>query len=216
MENLKELLSEASEFEKNHRTTPGQEEDARNDDADDIYLDEELKKADTLSGLLSIYLENAALYSAGDEYNEGDDFVKLMTVHSAKGLEFGAVFMIGVEDGIFPGYKSISDLTALEEERRLMYVAITRAKRDLFIVLTRQRMLFGQTQCFPPSRFLKEINPEHLYKIGGAREVRKDTPSAAVSSPAREKARKEISSALKSSFEKKPARCFQSGYECNS
>ena len=206
VENLKELLSEASEFEKNHRTTPGQEEDARNDDADDIYLDEELKKADTLSGLLSIYLENAALYSAGDEYNEGDDFVKLMTVHSAKGLEFGAVFMIGVEDGIFPGYKSISDLTALEEERRLMYVAITRAKRDLFIVLTRQRMLFGQTQCFPPSRFLKEINPEHLYKIGGAREVRKDTTSAAVSSPAREKARKEISSALKSSFEKKPAR----------
>ncbi len=205
VENLKELLSEASEFEKNHRTSPDDKQDP-DIDTEDIYLDEEIKKADTLAGLLSIYLENAALYSAGDEYNEGDDFVKLMTVHSAKGLEFGAVFMIGVEDGIFPGYKSIADAFALEEERRLMYVAITRAKRDLFIVLTRQRMLFGQTQCFPPSRFLKEINPEHLYKIGGAREVKKDTSADNVSSSARQKARKEISSALKSSFERKPAK----------
>ena len=204
VENLKELLSEASEFEKNHRTSPGADEKAVQEDPDDVYLDDEVKTADTLSGLLSIYLENAALYSAGDEYDEGDDFVKLMTVHSAKGLEFEAVFMIGVEDGIFPGYKSISDSSALEEERRLMYVAITRAKKDLFIVLTRQRMLFGQTQCLPPSRFLKEIDPGHLYKIGGAREVRSEVSVKNTTSPAREQARREISSALKSSFEKKP------------
>ena len=205
VENLKELLSEAAEFEKNHRTSSETEQKSVEEDPDDIYLGDEVKTADTLGGLLSIYLENAALYSSGDEYDEGDDFVKLMTVHSAKGLEFEAVFMIGVEDGIFPGYKSIADSSALEEERRLMYVAITRAKRDLFIVLTRQRMLFGQTQCLPPSRFLKEINPEHLYKIGGARETRTETASkTAVSSPAREQARREISTALKSSFEKKP------------
>lgn len=204
VENLKELLSEASEFEKNHRTSPETEIKTVQEDPDDIYLNDEVKTADTLGGLLSIYLENAALYSSGDEYDEGDDFVKLMTVHSAKGLEFDAVFMIGVEDGIFPGYKSISDASALEEERRLMYVAITRAKKDLFMILTRQRMLFGQTQCLPPSRFLKEIDPSHLYKIGGARETRTEVSAKTVSSPAREQARREISAALKSSFEKKP------------
>ena len=204
VENLKELLSEASEFEKAHRTNP--DENRKNeDDPDDVYLDEENKTSDTLQGILAIYLENAALYASGDEYNEGDDFVKLMTVHSAKGLEFNAVFIIGVEDGIFPSYKSISSSTDLEEERRLMYVAITRAKKDLFIVLTRQRMLFGQTQCFSPSRFLKEINPEHLYKIGGAREVKTDATMKVSSSPAREKARKELSTALKSSFTSKPS-----------
>ena len=204
VENLKELLSEASEFEKIHRTAPGQEQKASEEDPDDVYLEDEVKTSDTLAGLLSIYLENAALYSSGDEYDEGDDFVKLMTVHSAKGLEFKSVFIIGAEDGIFPSYRSIGTLTELEEERRLMYVAITRAKKDLFIVLTRQRMLFGQTQCYSPSRFLKEINPEHLYKIGGAREVKTDSTMKAASTPAREQARKEISSALKSSFTSKP------------
>ena len=205
VENLKELLSEASEFEKNHRTVPGESVNTSAGD-DDLYLDEEMKTADTLQGLLSIYLENAALYSAGDEYNEGDDYVRLMTIHSAKGLEFGAVFLIGVEDGIFPGYKSIGDITALEEERRLMYVAITRAKKNLFMVLTRQRMLFGQTQCLPPSRFLREVNPEHFYKIGCAREIKPAATesSSSYSSPAREQARKNIASAVKSSFTKKP------------
>lgn len=205
VENLKELLSEASEFEKAHRTAPGEEKKAVEEDPDDVYLQDEIKTSDTLEGILSIYLENAALYSSGDEYNEGDDFVKLMTVHSAKGLEFNSVFIIGVEDGIFPSYRSIGSLTDLEEERRLMYVAITRAKKDLFMVLTRQRMLFGQTQCYSPSRFLKEIDPGHLYKIGGAREVHTDSTMKVSSSPAREQARKEISSALKSSFTAKPA-----------
>ena len=205
VENLKELLSEASEFEKTHRTNPGEQEKVIENVTDDIYLDDEIKTSDTLAGILSIYLENAALYSAGDEYNEGDDFVKLMSVHSAKGLEFETVFIIGVEDGIFPGYKSIGDSFELEEERRLMYVAITRAKTNLFILLTRQRMLFGQTQCYSPSRFLKEIDPVHLYKIGGAREV-KESSANEVSTPARVKARKEISTALKSSFTAKPAK----------
>ena len=75
---------------------------------------------------------------------------------------FGAVFLIGAEDGIFPSYKSIASAADTEEERRLMYVAITRAKKNLFIVLTRQRMLFGQTQCLPPSRFLREISASLL------------------------------------------------------
>ena len=206
VENLKELLSEASEFEKIHRISPEEVLSDKKEDTEDGFGADELAKSDTLSGLLSIYLENAALYSAGDEYDEGDDFVKLMTVHSAKGLEFDSVFIIGVEDGIFPGYRSISSSSELEEERRLMYVAITRAKRNLYMVLTRQRMLFGQTQCYPPSRFLREIDPGLLYKIGGAREVRTESDVKTVSSPARQKARQEISSALRSSFTSKPAK----------
>ena len=92
-----------------------------------------------------------------------------------------------------------------EEERRLMYVAITRAKRNLFMVLTKQRMLFGQTNCNRPSRFLKEINPELLYLMGAKRETPKEVPEGETN---REKSKKSISSALKSQFTKekdKPA-----------
>lgn len=202
VENLKELLSEAAEYEKNHRTT-GEAEDLKEQIAEDEYFEEENQTADTLRGILSLYLENAALYSQGDGEDESEDFVKLMSIHSAKGLEFGAVFLIGAEDGIFPSYKSIASAADTEEERRLMYVAITRAKKNLFIVLTRQRMLFGQTQCLPPSRFLKEIDPSHLYRMGGAREVEKK-PVEAVNSKAREMARRNIASALSSGVTSKP------------
>ncbi|MCQ2504008.1 MAG: UvrD-helicase domain-containing protein [Saccharofermentans sp.] len=202
VENLKELLSEAAEYEKNHRAT-GEAEDLKEQIAEDEYFEEENQTADTLRGILSLYLENAALYSQGDGEDESEDFVKLMSIHSAKGLEFGAVFLIGAEDGIFPSYKSIASAADTEEERRLMYVAITRAKKNLFIVLTRQRMLFGQTQCLPPSRFLKEIDPSHLYRMGGAREVEKK-PVEAVNSKAREMARRNIASALSSGVTSKP------------
>ncbi len=201
IENLKELLSEASEFEKNHRTSLVSEEDEalRNAEAEaDEFFAEENKTADTIRGLLALYLENAALYSQGDNDDDNEDYVKLMTIHSAKGLEFGAVFLTGVEDGIFPSYKSIGTEAETEEERRLMYVAITRAKRNLFMVLTRQRMLFGQTQCNPPSRFIKEIDPRHIYRMGGAREPEKK-PELRGISPAREEARRNISSALAAS-----------------
>lgn len=199
VENLKELLSEAAEFEKNHRGTLAETSDEFPASEDDEFLAEEVRTADTLQGLLSLYLENAALYAQGDSDDESEDFVRLMTIHSAKGLEFGAVFLIGVEDGIFPSYKSISAPKDLEEERRLMYVAITRAKKNLFIVLTRQRMIFGQTQCFPPSRFLREISPEHLYRMGGAREVEKK-PASQVMSPARQQAAKSIAGAMKTTL----------------
>ena len=199
VENLKELLSEASEFEKNHRPNPNAPvENTENIGEDDLY-EEETKTADTLQGLLALYLENAALYTQGDSADDTEDYVKLMSIHSAKGLEFGAVFVIGVEDGIFPSYRSIQTSAELEEERRLMYVAITRAKKNLFLVLTRQRMLFGQTQCFSPSRFLKEINPVHLYRMGGAREPERK-PAQAVMTPAREEARRNLASALSSDF----------------
>ena len=113
---------------------------------------------------------------------------------------------IAVED-TFVHHASIKEL---EEERRLMYVAITRAKKNLFVVLTRQRMLFGQTQCFPPSRFLKEINLEHLHRMGGERVVEKK-PAAVINSPAREYARRNISSALSSGIKKPDSKIKKSG-----
>lgn len=212
VENLKELLSEASEFEKNHRGDKNvTDSDMKNEVATDEFYEEENAMADSLQGLLALYLQNAALYAQGDSDDDNENFVKLMSIHSAKGLEFGAVFLIGVEDGIFPSYRSLETLKDLEEERRLMYVAITRAKKNLFIVLTRQRMLFGQTQCFPPSRFLKEINPEHLHKMGSERPAPKVTEAPIKNSPVREEARRNISSALSSGVKKPVSKINRGG-----
>ena len=92
---------------------------------------------------------------------------------------------------------AIQSMEDTEEERRLMYVAITRAKKNLFIVLTKQRMLFGQTNCNRPSRFIKEINPELLYLMGANRETPKNVPDGETN---REKSKKSIASAIKSQF----------------
>ena len=88
---------------------------------------------------------------------ENEEAVTLMTLHSAKGLEFPVVFLVGMEEGIFPGYKSIGEPKELEEERRLCYVGITRAKEQLYLTCARQRTIFGSTSCNGVSRFLKEI-----------------------------------------------------------
>lgn len=109
---------------------------------------------------LSDYLEQVSLISDLDSYEEGDDRVVLMTMHSAKGLEFDTVFIVGAEDNLFPSYRSMADPMELEEERRLAYVAITRAKRRLYITNARQRLLFGQTGRNKPSRFINEIPDE--------------------------------------------------------
>ncbi|MDY6338560.1 MAG: UvrD-helicase domain-containing protein [Saccharofermentans sp.] len=203
VENLKELLSEAAEYDKAHRAEPVDMDTLEIDDGDGlpVEVDEDFffdtATADTTEGILGLYLENASLFTEGDEFNDTDDFVKLMSIHSAKGLEFGAVFIIGLEEGVFPSYRSIQSMEDTEEERRLMYVAITRAKKNLFIVLARQRMLFGQTNCNQPSRFIKEINPELLYLMGSKRETPKDVPQGETQ---REKSKKSIASAIKSQF----------------
>ena len=112
----------------------------------------------TLSG----FLEENALVADVDKYDETADAVVMMTVHSAKGLEFPNVFLPGMEDGIFPGMQSVmSGDSEIEEERRLAYVAITRAKKELYISYTGCRLLYGRTQYNPPSRFIGEI-PESL------------------------------------------------------
>ena len=132
IENLEEFLTVAIEFE---------EEYAENS--------------------LSQFLEGITLSSDIDNVEEDEDSVTLMTLHSAKGLEFPVVFLVGMEEGIFPGYKSISEPKELEEERRLCYVGITRAKEHLYLTCSKQRTIFGSTSYNPVSRFLKEI-PEEL------------------------------------------------------
>ena len=102
-----------------------------------------------------------------EQYNEGDDAVVMMTMHSAKGLEFPNVFLVGFEDGLFPGMRAIGDVEEMEEERRLCYVAITRAKKDLTISYAKQRMLYGRTNASLPSRFLREIPEDVVVKKGG-------------------------------------------------
>lgn len=131
IENISELVSNAMAYEKD------------NPDA-------------SLSG----FLEDVALVSDVDNYDETADAVVLMTIHSAKGLEFPVVFIPGFEDGIFPGIQSTLNPEDLEEERRLAYVAITRAKERLYCIHVRERLIFGKTQYNPRSRFLDEIPPE--------------------------------------------------------
>ena len=113
---------------------------------------------------LDDFLNEISLVSDVTEHTDGSNKVSLMTVHSVKGLEFDYVFIIGMEEGIFPHYNSIMEGTndAIEEERRLCYVAITRAKKDLWIINTKKRMLYGQTNSNPPSRFIDEIDAKYL------------------------------------------------------
>ena len=128
IENLNELLTVAIEFE---------EENAENG--------------------LAEFLEGITLSSDLDNMEETEDTVTLMTLHSAKGLEFPVVFLVGMEEGIFPGYKSIGEVKELEEERRLCYVGITRAKEHLHMTCAKQRTVFGSTSCNAVSRFMKEV-----------------------------------------------------------
>lgn len=128
-----------------------------------IYAYMQNAQIPTLSG----FLEEIALYTDLESYSDEDDTVVMMTMHSAKGLEFPCVFLVGFEDGLFPGMRAIGEHEEMEEERRLCYVAITRAKQELTITYAKQRMLYGRTNASLPSRFIKEI-PEDVYvKKGG-------------------------------------------------
>ena len=133
IQNLEELLTVAMEFEEEASENP-----------------------------LAEFLEGITLSSDIDGMEETEDSITLMTLHTAKGLEFPVVFLAGMEEGIFPGYKSIGEPKELEEERRLCYVGITRAKQFLFLTCAKQRTIFGSTTYNSPSRFLTEIPEEYL------------------------------------------------------
>ncbi len=111
---------------------------------------------------LAEFLESISLTSDIDNMEESEDTVTLMTLHSAKGLEFPVVFLVGMEEGIFPGYKSIEEIKELEEERRLFYVGITRAMQYLYLTCAKRRTIFGSTSYNQMSRFLKEIPKDLL------------------------------------------------------
>jgi len=110
---------------------------------------------------LGAFLEEVALASDTDKIKQQENSVHMMTLHSAKGLEFPIVFIVGLEEGILPHSRSLISYEEMEEERRLMYVGITRAKEKIYLLFTRQRTIFGSTQVNPPSRFLEDI-PAHL------------------------------------------------------
>ncbi len=133
----------------------------------------------TLAG----FLEEIALYTDIEQYNESDDAAVMMTIHSAKGLEFPHVFVVGFEDGLFPGMRAIGDMEEMEEERRLCYVAITRAKETLTVSYAKQRMLYGRTNAALPSRFLREI-PEDITVRKSGYHQRTEYPSGAYNASA--------------------------------
>ena len=137
IDNLGEFLSAVSEYEKS-------------------------EEAPTLAG----FLESVSLVSDIDGYDEDDDACVLMTIHSAKGLEFPNVFLSGMEEGLFPSVRSMDSAEDLEEERRLCYVAITRAKKQLYVTAAKSRTVYGQTTHQANSRFLKEIPEEYLKEDG--------------------------------------------------
>jgi DNA helicase-2/ATP-dependent DNA helicase PcrA len=126
------------------------------------YVPPDAETGETLSPLAA-FLTHAALESGDNQAQAGQDAVQLMTVHAAKGLEFDCVFVTGLEEGLFPSERSLADYEGLEEERRLMYVAITRARKRLYLSYSQTRLLHGQTRYNVKSRFFDEL-PEHALK----------------------------------------------------
>lgn len=125
-------------------------------------FDDHYEPEDDDSSQLSDFLAEVSLLSDQDDLDSDDNQVALMTLHSAKGLEFPVVFLIGMEDGLFPSSRSMMDESQLEEERRLAYVGITRAKQELYLTSAYSRMMYGRTQNNPASRFLDEIDAKDM------------------------------------------------------
>ncbi len=163
IENLKELISDALEFELNlnqRQDLPESEKQPEDEDLDQVH---------DLQGMMRAYLERAALYADMDQESGSQDYVRLLTIHSAKGLEFKTVFLVGTEEGLFPGFRARDSESDMEEERRLAYVAITRAERKLYITTARSRLVFGQTMSMPVSHFIQGIDDDYIEEIGGSR-----------------------------------------------
>lgn len=165
IENLGELVNAATVFETEHDLSglPSGEpakaliELMLDDGVDELGLNPPIAQTP-----LSAFLAHAALESGDNQAKVGQDTVQMMTVHAAKGLEFDAVFITGLEDGLFPHENSVVDPSGLEEERRLMYVAITRARKRLYMTMAQSRMLHGQTRYAVRSRFLDEVPENHV------------------------------------------------------
>ncbi|MGZ5075547.1 MAG: DNA helicase II [Methylobacter sp.] len=132
---------------------------------------------------LDMFLAHATLESGELQGDDFDDCVQLMTLHSAKGLEFKQVFLVGMEEGLFPSQQSVDDVGRLEEERRLCYVGITRAMRQLYLTYAESRRLYGRESYPRPSRFLREIPPEHIQEVRMRATVTRPVSSVAPKAP---------------------------------
>ncbi len=179
LENLQELVNAAAAFvaEENFDNLPA----GRIADDRDTTAGDNLEEGSAMSPLAA-FLTHASLEAGDNQAQAGEDAVQLMTVHAAKGLEFDSVFITGVEEGLFPHENSLLEASGVEEERRLMYVAITRARERLYLTLAQSRMLHGQTRYAMRSRFLDEIPEEHLKWLTpkeGRAAVRENTWSGA-------------------------------------
>ncbi|MDT2764517.1 DNA helicase PcrA [Enterococcus asini] len=159
LENLEEFLSVTMEFDKTYEAQPEEEQEAPEDK-------------------LTIFLNDLALLSDVDSYEEEASEVTLMTLHAAKGLEFPVVFLVGMEEGVFPLSRAMMEEAELEEERRLAYVGITRAEEALYLTNALSRTLYGKTQYNRPSRFVSEIESELLQGKGNEAPGEKKAPAA--------------------------------------
>lgn len=132
--------------------------------AEQIEATQNQRSEDEDRSTLEIFLEQVALVQDTDQVSTEEGVVTLMTLHSAKGLEFDNVFIVGAEEGLFPHSRALMDMSEMEEERRLAYVGITRAKKRLYLIYASERNIYGRFQCNPKSRFIENI-PEHLLDI---------------------------------------------------
>lgn len=159
---LDELLEKTSYYE--YLKSQGKDGEVRLENVQELKSNLVKFQQENENATLSEFLEEVSLYTDLDSVNSADDSIIMMTMHSAKGLEFKTVFVVGMEEGIFPSFLSTTSDIELEEERRLAYVALTRAKENLYLTNSAQRMLFGRTTRNMPSRFLKEI-PDELVEV---------------------------------------------------
>lgn len=160
IENIEELLNGIQEFcEKDDEITPGEDESAQ----------------ELTGGIktLDMFLQQVLLMTSEDKDNEDADKVSLMTIHAAKGLEFPYVYVAGMEENLFPSIMSISSRQELEEERRLFYVAVTRAEKQLYLTYAQTRYQFGSSSCQEISRFVEEIDHQYLDFPSGGRQFPK-------------------------------------------
>ena len=155
------LVYEKSGYEAMLMASKSAEDEARRENVGELLGALKRYNGADMADALNLFLEEAALASEADETKETEDAVHCMTLHAAKGLEFDYVFIVGAEENILPHSRSALSLADLEEERRLMYVGVTRAKKRVHLLYAQSRMLFGSVQANPPSRFLEEI-PEDL------------------------------------------------------
>lgn len=161
---LIDLILEESGMRKEYDSDSKLENELRIDNLEEFKSITKTFEDRTGSASLADFLEEVSLIADITEHQDEEDVVTLMTIHSAKGLEFDCIFLIGMEDGIFPHQNSFLEREGLEEERRLCYVGITRAKRKLYITNAKRRMLYGKDVMNSPSRFIKEID-ENLLEI---------------------------------------------------